>query len=89
MKPTNIQFDFKTDLIQSKPTKTAGTLFTFKNTGSLTCHLVSLWIINPTVHMHYDIDVLINSGDTSYYVRNDIDLPKGQLTVKVVTERGN
>jgi len=66
-----------------------GMRFTFKNEGSLTCHLVSLWIINSTVHQHYDVDVFINSGDTCSYVRYDFDLPNGQSTVKVVTERGN
>jgi len=41
------------------------------------------------MHQHYDIDVFINSGDTYSYVRDDISLPDGQSTVKVVTERGN
>jgi hypothetical protein len=66
-----------------------GTSFTFKNGGSLTSHLVSLWIINSTVHQRYDIDVFINAGDTLSYLRVDILLPSGQSTVKVVTERGN
>lgn len=39
-----------------------GACFIFKNSGSLTTHLVSLWIINSTVHQRYDISVFINSG---------------------------
>ena len=66
-----------------------GARFTFENEGSLTCHLVSLWIINSTVHQHYDIDVFVNSGDMCSYIRYDIDLSGDQFTVKVVTERGN
>jgi len=41
------------------------------------------------VHQHYDIDIFVNSGDTCSHIRCDIDLPDGQFTVKVVTERGN
>jgi len=89
VKATDTQFDFKADWIEFKPVKAGGTLFTFENSGSLTCHLVSLWVINSTVHRHYDIDVFINSGDTCSYVRYDINLPDGQFLVKVVTERGN
>jgi len=66
-----------------------GTRFTFKNEGSLTCHLVSLWIINSTAHQHYDVNVFVNSGETSSYLRVDISLPSGEYMVKVATERGN
>jgi len=66
-----------------------GTLFTFKNKGALTSHLVSLWIINSTNHQRYDINVFVNSAETATYLRADISLPAGQFTVKVVTERGN
>lgn len=83
------QFDFKADWVEFKPTKAAGTLFTFRNGGSSTCHLVSLWILNSAIHQRYDIDVFINSGDTSAYARGDINLPEGQCTVKVVSDRGN
>ena len=66
-----------------------GTRFTFENEGALTSHLVSLWIINSTNHQRYDINVFVNSAETTTYVRADISLPTGQYTVKVVTERGN
>jgi len=66
-----------------------GTLFTFKNRGSTTCHLVSLWILNSTDHRRYDVNVFLNSGEPMLYIRADIDLPNRQQIVKVVTERGN
>ena len=67
----------------------SGTRFTFKNEGSSTSHLVSLWTINSTNHQRYDINVFVNSAETTTYLRADISLPAGQYTVKVVTERGN
>ena len=66
-----------------------GSQFTFQNDGSLTAHLVSLWIINSTDHQRYEINVFINSAETKNYLRDDISLPTGSYTVKVVTERGN
>ncbi len=68
---------------------TSGSQFTFQNNGGLTVHLVSLWIINSANHQHYDINVFVNSAETKTYLRNDINLPTGNYTVKVVTERGN
>jgi hypothetical protein len=66
-----------------------GACFMFKNDGALTAHLVSLWIINSTNHRRYDINIFVNSADTTTYLRADISLPAGQFIVKVVTERGN
>jgi len=66
-----------------------GTLFTFENTGSLTSHLVSLWVTNSTHHRRYDMDVILNSGENLPYPRVDINLPTEEYMVKVVTERGN
>jgi hypothetical protein len=69
--------------------KIDGANFTFKNDGSLTSHLVSFWIINSTNHRQYDADIFINSADTFSYIRADVSLPRGQHSVKFVTERGN
>jgi hypothetical protein len=66
-----------------------GASFSFKNDGALTSHLVSLWIINATIHQHYDIDVFVNSGENATYIRADIRLHTENFIVKVVTERGN
>ena len=66
-----------------------GTRFTFKNEGALTSHLVSLWIVNSTNHQHYDMNLFVNSAETTICLRANIRLPTGKFTVKVVTERGN
>jgi hypothetical protein len=63
--------------------------FSFRNGGALTSHLVSLWIINATIHQHYEIDVFVNSGEDATYTRVDVRLPTNDFAVKVVTERGN
>ena len=68
---------------------TSGSQFTFENDGGLTVHLVSLWVINSTEHQRYDINVFINSAETKTYLREDITLPTGNYTLKVVSERGN
>ena len=69
--------------------KLDGTQFTFENNGSLTVHLVSLWVINSTDHQHHDINVFVNSANAKSYFQSDVSLPTGSYTVKVVTERGN
>lgn len=89
VKTTDVQFDLKIDWVELKAKKINGTLFTFRNSGSLTTHLVSLWIINSTVHRRYEIDVFINLGETLSYLRNDVHLSNEQHLVKVITERGN
>ena len=66
-----------------------GTRLTLKNEAALSTRLVSLWIINSTYPKRYDMDLIINSAQTITYTRADINLPSGQYTVKVITERGN
>jgi len=66
-----------------------GTKFTFENEGSLTSHLVSLWVNNSTHHQRYDVNIFVNSGHIMCYIRGDINLPNKPYVVKVVTERGN
>jgi len=66
-----------------------GTRFTFKNEGALTSHLISLWVNNATIHQRYDINLFVNSGENTTYIRADISLPTENFVVKVVTERGN
>ena len=68
---------------------TSGSQFTFENDGGLTVHLVSLWVSNSTDHQRYDINVFVNSAETKTILREEINLPIGNYTVKVVTERGN
>ncbi len=66
-----------------------GTRFTFENEGSLTSHLVSLWITNSTHHQRHNINLIINAGQTLTYTRADVSLPNGEYIVKVTTKRGN
>lgn len=66
-----------------------GTVFIINNKGSLTAHVVSLWVIDSNQHTHYDADIFINSGENSTYTRMDIILPSDSFIVKIVTERGN
>ncbi len=89
IKATDKQIDFEADWVEFEVMRASGTLFTFKNEGPLTSHLVSLWIINLTVHQRYDISVFVHSGEILPYLRVDICLPSGQYVVKVVTEWGN
>lgn len=70
-------------------TKINGTLFSLRNEGSLTTNIVSVWIINSTIHKRYDADVFVNSAETLTYIRCDIRLPDGLHTIKMVTQRGN
>jgi hypothetical protein len=79
----------KENVIITNVERVTGSQFTFENDGGLTVHLVSLWIINSTDHQHYDISVFVNSAETKSYLREDISLPTGGYTIKVVTERGN
>jgi len=79
----------KENVIITNVERVTGSQFTFENDGGLTVHLVSLWIINSTDHQRYDINVFVNSAATKNYLRDDISLPTGSYTVKVVTERGN
>jgi hypothetical protein len=88
VKPTNNQFDSKADWIEFNPAVT-GTHFTFQNRGSLTSHLVSLWVNNSTNRQRYDISLFVNPGENVTYARMDISLPTENFMVKVVTERGN
>jgi hypothetical protein len=66
-----------------------GTRFSLKNDGAMTSHLISLWVNNATNHQRYDINIFVNSGETTTYTRVDISLPTENFIVKVVTERGN
>ena len=75
--------------ITSVTNATYGSQYNFKNEGGLTVHLVSLWINNATLHQHCNINVFVNSAETKTYLREDIPVPTGSYTVKVVTERGN
>jgi hypothetical protein len=67
----------------------SSSLFSFHNKGGSTCHVVSIWVMNSTVHERYEADIFVNSGERLNYTRTDLVLPTSSYFVKVVTERGN
>jgi hypothetical protein len=66
-----------------------GTKLIFRNKGSLTCHLISLWVNNSTHHIRHDINIVINAGETITHIQSDTPLPDKPYIIKIVTERGN
>ena len=66
-----------------------GACFNLKNIGSMTAHIVSIWITNPTNHQRYDTNLFINAGEQATYIRADINLPRDSFIIKIITERGN
>ncbi len=87
------EFDLQTQHEAVRITEVApaenGTQFAFKNTGSVTAHIVALWVDNSTQHQRYQMNLFINSGDTISYPASNVNLPEEPYTVKIVTERGN
>lgn len=63
--------------------------FIFTNEGSMVSHIVSIWIINSTIHTRYDTDFFVDSGASSVHIEFPIALPADGFTVRAVTERGN
>jgi hypothetical protein len=82
------QFDLNADWIEIREAR-LGTLVTFENRGSLTSHIVSLWVNNSTSHERYRMNFFIAPGETTSYFNNNIVLPAGTYMLKVSTERGN
>ncbi len=66
-----------------------GVLIVFENGGSITSHVVSLWINNSTSHQRYEADLFIAPGETTSKLFGSIILPEGSYTTKASTERGN
>jgi Na+-transporting NADH:ubiquinone oxidoreductase subunit NqrC len=67
----------------------SGTRMDIKNTGSLSLHIVAVWVSTSTTHQRYDADLFLNAGESITYDRADIEFPKDAFVAKVVTERGN
>jgi hypothetical protein len=66
-----------------------GAVFTLRNQGSRTAHIISIWVGNATIHRRYETDLFVSSGETYTYTRLDIPLPDEQYTVRAISERGN
>jgi len=67
----------------------SGTRMDLENTGSLSLHVVAVWVSNSTTHQRYDADLFLNSGESITYNRADIEFPKDDFVAKIVTDRGN
>ncbi|MBT0159286.1 hypothetical protein G4O51_04805 [Candidatus Bathyarchaeota archaeon A05DMB-2] len=67
----------------------SGISMEIKNTGSISMHIVAVWISNSTLHQRYSADLFLNSGESATYIREDIAFPQDAFLVKLVTERGN
>jgi hypothetical protein len=65
-----------------------GAVIALQNKGSVTAHLVSLWVDSPLIHQRYDMDLFINAGDSINYTRIDVSLDDNASLVKIITERG-
>jgi hypothetical protein len=70
-------------------TEPAGISIAIKNTGSVSLHIVAVWVTNSTLHQRYSANVFMNAGESIVYNRTDITVPQGVFLAKVVTERGN
>ncbi|MEM3722664.1 MAG: hypothetical protein QXF53_03210, partial [Candidatus Bathyarchaeia archaeon] len=66
-----------------------GIFLELKNSGATTAHVVAIWVMNTTHHMRFDLDFFINPGESATLRIVTITPPTGDLTVKIVTERGN
>ena len=89
VKATTTQFDLKADFAEFNVETKGGTLVTVENDGGLSCHVVSIWVLNSTVHQRFDADWFVDSGETASQTYPSINLPSGSYTIKVATERGN
>jgi hypothetical protein len=69
--------------------KPTGLSIDVKNTGAISIHIVSVWVLDSTEHQRYDVDVFLNAGESVMYNRTDVALPQGNFLAKVATERGN
>ncbi len=66
-----------------------GVAFNLRNNGSLTTHVVSLWIVTPEAHRHFNVDLFLNTGENLTYLLGGVQLQGGLFHIKAVTERGN
>ena len=80
------QFDWERMQENVEITNVEETTVTLYNKGSVTVHIVSLWVDSPTNHQRYDMDLFINAGDSTNVTCSDINASTS--IVKIITERG-
>jgi hypothetical protein len=88
VKDSSTQFDLEVDLIELQP-PSGGPYFHFRNSGPLTSRIVSLWVIDSTLHERHDVSIYLNSRQDLIFYRDDITIPIGQYTVRITTDKGN
>jgi hypothetical protein len=88
VKNSSSQFDLSADLIELRP-PSGGPYFIIRNSGTLTSHIVSLWVVNSSFHQRYDVNIYLNSGQSLVFNRDNIGIPNGQYTIEIVTDKGN
>jgi hypothetical protein len=82
--PTIINIDFLAVRVLME-----GAELAFRYQGSVTCHLISIWVDNSTYHRRHVVSIYINAGEPLVYTSTEIHLPEESYIVKVTTERGN
>jgi hypothetical protein len=88
VKRSSSQFDMDADFVQLQLPGN-GPQFLLRNSGAVTADVISLWVINSTVHQRYDVNIYLNSGEDVLFHRDDISISSGNYTIKIVTNRGN
>jgi len=80
------QFDWDRMKENVEITNVDGPTITLYNRGSVTVHLISLWVDSPTIHQRYDMNLFVNAGDSANITCNDINASAS--IVKVISDRG-
>ncbi len=66
-----------------------GFKFEIRNSGPLTVHVIAIWVENATSHQRFEMDAYVNSADQTTLALVNGELPEGNLSFRIVTERGN
>lgn len=75
--------------LQNVTAAKGSTSFEMKNSSPNGVQIVAIWIISPSNHQRYSVDVFLNPGETVNYQSKTITLPLGFTLAKIVTDRGN
>ena len=63
-----------------------------ENTGAVTATIDTIWLIVPSLHTFYSVEITMNPGNVTTYVFTQTDVtldPYGEYTLRLVTTRGN
>ncbi len=70
-------------------TQVGGFSVKVRNSCPLTVHIIAVWVENTTLHQRFDADSYVNSADEATLALVNGELPEGNLSFRIVTERGN